>query len=301
MGIHLPGIGAPGAVRGVKFGTDATMTVGAAKVASWKEVLTAGVDLTVEGALAGVTTATAGVFAAAEKAVAGLPQELRLELAQVTHDSYYNGADKEPVESATTIFGDPLKILPSNVEALKALLTDDGKGVADQFVSGTHIGKAFLLPNHILPGKAEAFLAFFGKSDASAIAALTKLVDEGNAKKKIVNNQAAPWGSLMARIDAIYGDKAAEMKDFETGLQYTSVADSVITLALLNEGLIGEGAAEYDVFHVLWSTHNDWQPLASVNYKGMERAEQKKDDIIYEAHRAVQDKFSSVFEAVLAA
>ena len=275
---------------------------------TWRKLLSRSVDLARPGALKEAQEILAPVFAAGKAAFGKISLEKALELAKVTHNAYFEGADKPIIADPKTIFVDPNKITPENAAQLKALLTPEGETEVDKFVSGEHVGKAFLLPAHILPGNVAAFLKFFGKTDPKAIADLQALVDSGNSKKKVANNQAMDWDTMMKRIDTIYkGSKIAEMKQYEAGLQAEAILDSAIAIALQQHGVIPTFPVGriYEAYHVLWATHNDWQDQAKVNYENLDAqfgvGTAIKDNVILDAHMALAASLKRVIDAVLAA
>ena len=61
---------------------------------TWRNLLSRGVDLTRAGALKEAQDILAPAFAAGKAAFSKIPLEQVLQLAKVTHDAYFNGADR---------------------------------------------------------------------------------------------------------------------------------------------------------------------------------------------------------------
>ena len=239
-------------------------------IPQWRQQLSRGIDLSRSGTLKEAQGLLASAYTAGKTAFSRIPLPKALELAKVTHNAYFEGVDKPLIADPNTIFVDPNNIVPETAAQLKVLLTAEGQTEIDKFISGTHIGKAFLVPAHILPGKVSEFLAFFGKTDKAAITNLQALVDSGDRKKKVANNQSMDWDSLTRRIDRIYLTQNNEaMKQYEVSLQIEAILDSAIAIAARQQGVIRPEQI-YEIYHVLWATHNDWQQMATVNYANLD-------------------------------
>src|SRR3989338_8524732 len=111
------------------------------------------IDLRDPANLANVRAALAPLYTAGKAAFSRIPLAEALKLAKVTHDAYFTRVDEPLIKNPTSIIVDPSRITKENAAQLKTLLTPEGQAEADKFVSGTHIGKAFIVPAHIIPGR----------------------------------------------------------------------------------------------------------------------------------------------------
>ena len=274
---------------------------GGGGMGSWKSLIRSGSNLRTVEVLKILQVSLKPVFDMGKTALAGIPLGDRASLAAATHNAYFEGTDKLLIEDKDSWVCDPLRITAKNIVDLKKLLTPEGQVEAGKFVDGTHIGKAFIVPSHISPDRVNDFLLFFGKDSSKVLESLQQLVNEGNAKKKVINNQSMSWKDIVARChgeSAIYkGSFADAMLVFEASLQDEAVLDSAIAMAALELGLISE-ADIYSRYHELWATHNDWQAAAKVNYVDLELNEQQKDNVILDAHRKLIALLRPVIDSI---
>ncbi len=295
------------------------LSEGTATPADFLRSITTDVDLSQKGALEIAKEVLAPLFTAAKGGLASNPEK-SMVLAQATHDAYFTENDKPLIEKESSFFVDPRVLTKSNADQLKVLLTEAGQKKVNDYIGGQSVGngKIFITPSEILSGKAQEFLAFFGKPNGDATG-LEALISAKDTKKKIFNNQAMEWVELMNRFgvleeyrtamadagqtinsstlksETVYsGLLSQEILKVQSGHQFDAVADSSIALAALETGVIKEenlGPAYY----VLWATHNDWQPKAKLQYSSISEVEKRKDFSIFEAHRGINGTNNNVF------
>ncbi|MBI5701234.1 hypothetical protein HZC34_05275 [Candidatus Saganbacteria bacterium] len=276
--------------------------------AGWRRAFRLRTDLQDQGSRERLTAALKPAFTAAIEAFRRLPLATRISFAAVSHDEAYFkpsvlsqlGADGIYVAPAVETAGREIKFLltKDNAEQLKACLTKEGQEQIDNMVNRQFVGKAFVTPTQIIPGKVADFFAFFGKTDSAVIAKVEDLAAKGKATK-ILNNLYMSSRVMAAYIDRFYADpeKNAGMREMTVKLQEEGVADSVLVIAALDLGLISQDT-RYVSMHEAWATHNGWDSQAAINFADLPRDSQSKDETILDTHMGIRGQLLPLIDAV---
>ncbi|MBI5699012.1 hypothetical protein HZC35_01705 [Candidatus Saganbacteria bacterium] len=254
-----------------------------------------------------MTAALKPAFTVAIEVFRKLPLAIRVDLAEISHDEGYFKPSVLPQLGAEGIYvapaiedGKKIKFLLTrdNADQLKACLTEEGQKQIANMVDGQFVGKAFITPGQILPGKVMDFFAFFGKTDPAIVAKVEDLAAKGKTTK-ILNNLYMSSRVFAAYVDRFYTDpeKNAGMKEMAVKLQEEGVADSVLVMAALDIGLIPRDL-RYVRMHEAWATHNSWEKQAAVNYNDLLPEEKKKDNTILDTHMSMRLELLQVIYAV---
>ena len=94
------------------------------------------------------------------------------------------------------------------------------------------------------------------------------------------------------------GEAGITISNIQTETQTEAIADSAITLASLEKGVVKEENVG-PAYYVFWATHNSWQSKAKQLYKDLDPIEVNKDFSIFGKRRAIHKNNDTVFRPAI--